>query len=91
MEDLRGRAVVSVRGRDKGKVYIVTSVIDDYFVTVSDGKKKPFTAPKRKNRVHLEVLETDSKVSFDSKDPDDTIRSFLKCHIKEDGLPDVKR
>lgn len=83
--------VVSVKGRDEGKLYIVTSIIDNYFVYVSDGKKKPYENPKRKNRIHLKVIDAgDSLKDTMGRTPNERIRTILECHYKEVRLPDVK-
>lgn len=86
MEDLIGRPAVSVKGRDKGKAYVVVSIIDEYFVRVADGSKKTLSQPKRKNKMHIAVNRDLEKLSMDwtdDKQGDDRIRNYLKCHEKE--------
>lgn len=86
MEDLKGRLAVSVKGRDKGKTYVVVDIIDEFFVKVSDGTKKSLTNPKRKHHKHLAVDQALPKLTMDwtdDKQGDDRIRNYLKCHEKE--------
>jgi len=86
MEELLGRAVMSVKGRDQGKIYVVIEEIDRYFIRVCDGDKKPYSQPKRKNRNHVSLIpEVEAKLTLESlnTNADDRIRDFLKCHMKE--------
>ncbi|MBW8383382.1 MAG: KOW domain-containing RNA-binding protein [Youngiibacter sp.] len=57
MEDngMKGCLVVSRKGRDLGKYYVVFEDTDRYFVTLVDGNKHSFDNPKRKNKKHLFV------------------------------------
>ena len=50
-----GRAVVSTQGRDKGRAYLVVSVIDDRHVLLADGDARKLTHPKMKQVKHLRV------------------------------------
>jgi ribosomal protein L14E/L6E/L27E len=50
-----GRLVISKAGRDKEKAYLITKILDDYFVSVVDGSLRKLTQPKRKNIKHLQV------------------------------------
>lgn len=82
MEDLLGREVVSVKGRDKGKCYVVVEIIDRYFVRVADGRKKSLTSPKRKNKNHIARTDFTEQLPMDwtdSRQGDDRIEKFLKC------------
>ncbi len=51
-----GQLVKSTTGRDKGKLYLVSEVLNDIFVQVIDGEKRRLTNPKKKNVRHLELL-----------------------------------
>lgn len=86
MEDLKGHLAVSVKGRDKGKAYVVVEIIDEFFVKVCDGTQKSLLHPKRKHRKHLLVTAVSEKLTMDwtdDKQGDDRIRNYLKCHEKE--------
>lgn len=50
-----GRAAVSTQGRDKGRAYLVVSVIDDRYVLLADGDTRKLTHPKKKQVKHLRV------------------------------------
>lgn len=86
MEELLGRMVVSTKGRDKGKRYVVIEIIDSYFVRVADGTKKLVSAGKRKNKHHIALTECTDKITMDwtdSRQGDDRIDKFLSIANKE--------
>ena len=49
----RGTVVIASAGRDKGGLYAVTQVLDDRYVLIADGKRRPIEKPKKKNLAHL--------------------------------------
>lgn len=72
-----GSLVISIKGRDKDRIYLVSSIIDDNFVSLVDGNFKLLANPKKKRIKHITVsseviltikekLEKDKKV-FDSE------------------------
>ena len=52
----RGRVVISLAGRDKGRLLAVMQA-DKNCVQVCDGKERPVERPKSKNIRHVEVTE----------------------------------
>ena len=65
-KDLVGFVVKSKLGRDKNKLYIVSNVIDDYSVTLIDGKKFDFNdrwSMLAEADVNLEFYETNAAIS----------------------------
>lgn len=54
-----GMIVYSVAGRDKGKYFIVISVIENY-VEIVDGKIRRLEKPKRKKMKHIKSTQRDS-------------------------------
>ena len=51
-----GAIVRSLAGRDLGSLYVVVRVLDERFVAVANGLRRPVSRPKVKNRRHLEVI-----------------------------------
>lgn len=49
-----GMMAVSLAGHDKGNVYLVSG-IDDQYVYLTDGKNKTIENPKRKKRKHIQI------------------------------------
>lgn len=52
-----GQIVYSRAGRDKGKKFIVTEIIDEAFVLISDGTLRRVEKPKKKKIKHLETTD----------------------------------
>lgn len=83
MEPRLGQVVVSIAGRDRGRRYIVTGVIDRRFVTVADGIYRRVSCPKKKNVRHLMMTrKTDgcigSKILAGAGVTDEEVREVLK-------------
>ncbi len=56
-EDIRiGDIIQSKAGRDKGKYFMVYSIVDEEFILTVDGKKRKQTAPKKKRRKHVKTV-----------------------------------
>ncbi|PYI50117.1 KOW domain-containing RNA-binding protein [Paenibacillus flagellatus] len=52
-----GRIVKVLRGREQEKYAVIVRIIDDRFVWIADGDKRKFDQPKKKNLLHLELLD----------------------------------
>ncbi|MFC0212798.1 hypothetical protein ACFFK0_10030 [Paenibacillus chartarius] len=52
-----GQLVRNLRGRDAGKLAVIIGVEDERFVNIADGDKRKFDQPKKKNLLHLELLD----------------------------------
>lgn len=48
-----GRVVISLSGRDKDGMFIITSVGEDGLCRIADGRAHMLGAPKKKNPKHL--------------------------------------
>ena len=75
--DLIGRIVLSKAGRDKNHLYVITEVIDEQYVLLTNGNTKLISNPKKKKIKHLIILE----------DIDEEILSLIKscdtsCDLK---------
>lgn len=57
-----GSVVISKMGRDSGKIFMVTHIIDDNYVKIADGAYHKIDKPKLKKIKHLkykgEMIET---------------------------------
>lgn len=54
---LRGQVVRSKKGRDEGKVFVITEIIDDDFLFIVDGKLRKLDRPKKKKVKHLYIYK----------------------------------
>lgn len=84
MEPRLGQAVVSIAGRDRGRRYIVTGIIDHTFVTVADGAYRRVSNPKKKNVRHLVMTRKadgciGSKILAGAGVTDDEVREALRA------------
>lgn len=52
-----GRIVKVLRGREQDQYAVIIRLIDDRFVLIADGNKRKFDQPKKKNVLHLELLD----------------------------------
>ncbi len=55
-EIFEGKAVISQKGRDKGRYFVVLLSLDADFVMVSDGDTRRLSRMKKKRRKHLRAL-----------------------------------
>lgn len=59
-----GQKVISTRGRDAGSIFLIVGLLNDDYVLVADGDKRPVERPKKKNRKHLSLtLQVDAAVA----------------------------
>lgn len=55
MNELTGRVAVSRAGRDKGKAFVITDVLDGAYALLVDGEYHKNDAPKKKKLMHVFV------------------------------------
>ena len=77
-----GIAAISLKGRDKGRVFVVLCELDADFVLVANGGLRPLSRPKKKRRKHLRAMGHEMSGLSASSDQktvtDHDIRMFLK-------------
>lgn len=79
MAELKGRIVISLRGKDKGTLLVI--VEDEFEILVANGLNRPLERLKKKNLKHLRLTNTfldDEQMATNS-----SIRKALKAF--EDG------
>ena len=81
--DLIGKVVLSIAGRDKDHYYVIVKKLNDDYYLLSNGRTKTIQMPKKKKLKHLIVLEDvndEIKASVISQDrgADLIIKKFLK-------------
>ena len=58
MDDLTGSLALSLAGRDKGMLCVITGVSpEDGFVFTADGRTRKVEAPKKKKLKHLKLVD----------------------------------
>jgi len=53
-----GQIVKSIAGLDRGRVFIITKIVDESYVLVVDGDLRRISNPKRKKIMHLQITNT---------------------------------
>ncbi len=57
MNVVLGQIVLSKAGRDAGKIFVVTGLIDASYVLISDGNSRRLENPKKKKLRHLTITD----------------------------------
>lgn len=52
------QVVKSLVGRDRGRIFIITKIVDESYVLVIDGDLRKISNPKRKKIKHLQITNT---------------------------------
>lgn len=61
-----GNLTTSLAGHDKNQVYIIIKE-DKEYVYLSDGKLKPISKPKKKNKKHIQIIKKDIDAGLKQK------------------------
>ena len=78
-----GRVAVSSAGRDAGRVFVVTQIVDAHYVYIADGNLRKIDHPKKKKLKHLKLSEQvlasiAGKLTDNAKVFDAEIRSAIR-------------
>ena len=77
-----GIAAISLKGRDKGRTFVVLCELDADFVLAADGSLRTLARPKKKRRKHLRAIGHELPgldAAYEAKTlTDHRIRAFLK-------------
>lgn len=78
MEVIPGVLVRSKAGRDKNKVYLISS-IENKNIYVTDGDKFPVGHEKKKNKKHLQPIK---KMKLNPLSDDQTVKEFIIQYLQ---------
>ena len=80
---MRGMYAISRAGHDKGKLYIIILVEEEY-VFLSDGRLKPVEAPKKKKKKHIQIIKkTEEQIYLTIDENKQISNEEIKRAIKE--------
>ncbi len=84
-----GRVAQSAAGRDKGRLFVIVSLIDEQYVYIADGDLRVLDRPKKKKLRHLrlrsEILQSIAdKLKGGLKVFDAEVRSALRA-VRDDA------
>lgn len=51
-----GRMVYGKAGRDKGRYFLIISILNDKYVYISDGESRTVEKPKKKKILHIKLV-----------------------------------
>jgi len=54
---IRGTVVLSLSGRDEGRIFAVIDIIDENYILIADGKHRKLDKPKKKKLKHLKIFD----------------------------------
>ncbi len=81
-----GRIVLSKAGRDKGRYFLVTGIVDDRTVSIADGDVRKIENSKKKKLIHLTVYgQPDEELIREAAETSLTnkrIRALLASRVK---------
>ncbi len=82
MDDVRVGDLVRARaGRDKGRLFLVTAVLDGQYVTICDGDTRKLASPKRKKRMHLDRALKRGEGRMDATFTGDVCDADIRRHL----------
>ena len=81
--DLIGKVVLSICGRDKDHYYVIVKKLNDDYYLLSNGRTKTIQMPKKKKLKHFNVLEDvndeiKESIMLRDRGTDLNIKRFLK-------------
>lgn len=56
MMDFSNKLVISLAGKDKGRVFVVLKNVGENFVLYADGRRRRIEKPKLKKKKHIKVI-----------------------------------
>ncbi|HEY8393081.1 MAG TPA: KOW domain-containing RNA-binding protein [Capillibacterium sp.] len=79
-----GQLVISKQGRDTGALFLIVALLNEDYVLVADGRKRPLERPKKKNRKHLAFTlrvaeEIGAKLAAGDRVSDEEIVDAIQC------------
>ena len=85
MDISKSDIIISLAGRDKGKLFYVVDV-EENFVLIADGKGRKLENPKRKKLKHVRrVSRTETRVALKIRNGDKVLNSELRRDLATFG------
>ena len=85
MDISKSDIIISLAGRDKGKLFYVVDVEENY-VLIADGKGRKLENPKRKKLKHVRrVSRTETRVALKIRNGDKVLNSELRRDLAAFG------
>ncbi|MEQ8235692.1 MAG: KOW domain-containing RNA-binding protein [Syntrophomonadaceae bacterium] len=79
-----GRVVISKSGRDLGKPFVVVRVINERYLSLSDGDLRKIENPKKKNVRHLKVTAVQAEEVLECLNQGEVLTNqIIKKNLKQ--------
>ena len=82
MDNYLGLMIISVAGRDKGRLAGVVEVFDENHVFIADGRSRKTETPKKKKLKHIRII-TGVEESLSRLEPDKLTNKLIRERINE--------
>ena len=73
----QGEIVLSKAGRDRGRAFVVSELLDADYVLLTDGRLRTLDRPKKKKRKHLRKTTCAARLEMHTRLCDADVRKFL--------------
>ncbi len=85
IEQIRvGQIVQSIKGRDKGSLYVVVGISDKGFLYLADGRARPMAKKKKKNFRHVQYCyDSSENLSAEVRQEKDFTDLKIRAAIKQ--------
>lgn len=74
---MTGQIVLSVAGRDKGKIFLSVDTVSENYLLLADGRTRKLVKPKKKKLKHIKVM---SNTTYAIPDSDKKLQELLKAY-----------
>lgn len=82
MDNYLGLMVISLAGRDKGRIAAVVAVVDENFVMIADGRTRKTESPKKKKLKHIRMIASVEE-SISRLEPEKLTNKQIRERINE--------
>ena len=82
-DDLLGKVVLSKRGRDADRLFMIIEILNDEYVYIADGNLRKIEKPKKKRIKHLCIINLEQSNLRDyTLSVNEINNSNLKSHLQ---------
>ena len=83
---LKGDLAISECGRDMGRLFMITEIIDENYVMIADGSKRKLEKPKKKKLKHLKNCGKPDEKFLSALFEGKMTNKLLKKALKSDSM-----
>lgn len=83
---LKGDLAISECGRDMGRLFMITEIIDENYALIADGSKRKLEKPKKKKLKHLKYFGKPDEKFLSALFEGEMTNKLLKKALKSDSM-----